>query len=213
MIELLRKVIDGVEYVEEWKDVVGFEGYYMVSSFGRVKSLDRRNYDALGRLQNHKGKIINIQLSNRGYGRCELNRHQKGIKFSIHRLVSIAFVDNPDNKPQVDHINGIKTDNMSCNLRWCTALENCGYPISRKKRSIAMIGKNKGEKSFFFGKFGYLNKLSKEVVQYDSGMNIINKYGSIRDAERKTGICRVGIGKTCNGKRDSAGGFKWKFSD
>lgn len=99
--------------VEVWRDVIGYEGLYQVSDMGRVKSI---GYD--------KEKILKPGRDTGGY--FHVNLFKDGIKklYKVHRLVCLNFLDNPENKEQVNHINGIKTDNRLINLEWNTRSEN-----------------------------------------------------------------------------------------
>ena len=97
--------------MEIWKDVEGYEGLYQVSNLGRIKSLRTNRI-----LKNIKDKD--------GYEIIFFSIHQNQKCFKIHRLVAEAFIPNPDNKPQVDHINSISDDNRAENLRWATPHEN-----------------------------------------------------------------------------------------
>ena len=115
---------------EIWKDIEGYEGLYQVSNFGRVKSLDRVVFSKRwGGLYMHIKEFIMLpQKTQTGYLRLELYKEGKSKKHKVHRLVAQAFIPNPENKPQVDHINGLKTDNRAENLRWSTAEENRANP-------------------------------------------------------------------------------------
>lgn len=120
------------------------------------KSLDFKNLpnysvSDLGRVWNHVSGKIWAGASDHGY--------MKLGNYRIHRLVAEAFIPNPENKPQIDHINGIKTDNRACNLRWCTAKENSNYDLHRQKMREA----NLGEKNPMYGK--HLNEEHKEKIR------------------------------------------------
>lgn len=103
---------------ELWRDIdiPNFEGFYQISSFGRVKTVKARRGATIG-------KILKPR-DNRGYLNVSLANGITRKKFGLSRLVALAFVPNPETKPQVNHINGIKTDNRPENLEWVTASEN-----------------------------------------------------------------------------------------
>lgn len=112
-----------VELQEEvWKDIEGFENFYQVSTLGRIRSLDRyvRGKDKLRLI---KSRIKNPQIRN-GYYRVSLSKNLFVKAFDVHRLVAQTFIPNPKNKEQVNHKNGIKTDNRVDNLEWVTRKEN-----------------------------------------------------------------------------------------
>lgn len=108
---------------EIWKDINGFEGCYQVSNTGKVRSLDREVKCNKGTTI-AVGRILNQYVHHRGYFKVRLMKSNKGKNFSVHRLVCDAFIPNPENKPHVNHINGVKSDNIISNLEWCTHSEN-----------------------------------------------------------------------------------------
>ena len=113
--------------LEIFKDIKDYESYYEVSNKGNVRSKDRTyNLTVKGTQTKRfwKGKLLSSQKSNTGYECVLLSKHQVCKKFSIHRLVANAFIPNPQNKPQVNHIDGNKLNNHVDNLEWCTAKEN-----------------------------------------------------------------------------------------
>ena len=105
---------------EVWKDIVGYEGLYEISSIGRVKSVDRISP------QGHHlpERIRKPYIDKDGYPKVNLCKEGKVIHYPVHRLVAIAFVPNPENKPQVNHIDGNKANNCVANLEWNTDSEN-----------------------------------------------------------------------------------------
>ena len=98
---------------EIWKDVLGYEGHYLVSNIGQVKSIKFK-----------KNKILNPSTNNKGYLYISLYKNNTQIRRLVHRIVAEAFLSNPREKLTVNHINGIKTDNAVINLEWATYSEN-----------------------------------------------------------------------------------------
>ena len=104
---------------EIWKDVVGYEDRYQVSNIGRVRSKDLLLHKSDGKTELRKGRIVKFELSKSGYWQYLFSNGtiEKRKLMRIHRVVAMAFIPNPENKPCIDHINTIRTDNRTENLR------------------------------------------------------------------------------------------------
>ena len=102
--------------MEIWKDIPDYEGLYQVSNLGNIKSLNYNN--------TKKEKLLKTKHDKRGYLAIELRNKGKRYYTRVHRLVAMAFIPNPNNYPQVNHINGIKSDNRVYNLEWCSVSKN-----------------------------------------------------------------------------------------
>lgn len=128
---------------EIWKPVVGYEGFYEVSSFGKVRSLKRTRKGKCESECGVKERLLKPSKHTKGYLVCGLSKDGKLKYFKVHRLVAEAFLPNPENKEQIDHINTIKTDNCISNLRWVTPKENTNNPLTREKY-LSRIKNKKG---------------------------------------------------------------------
>lgn len=170
---------------EIWKDIKGYEGKYQISNTGYVKSLDF----------NHTGKekILKNKVNYKGYCFVTLYKENKQYYPRIHRLVAETFIPNPDNLPQVNHIDGNKSNNSVENLEWCTNLENIRHAdrmgLSNHRGSI------------------------KAVEQLDLEGNVLNRFEAIADANRflKINVKNTCISQVCNNKKRTAYGYKWRF--
>ena len=116
---------------EKWKSVIGYEGYYEVSNLGRVKRLTKTISCGRFRIK-RKGRVLKTAKYDKS-GHLSVNLSKEGVRknHAVHRLVAKAFIPNPRNLPQVNHINNIKGDNRSVNLEWITLVGNLlhGYKI------------------------------------------------------------------------------------
>lgn len=123
-----------------WKSVKGYEGIYEVSNSGYVRSLD---HYPIGRNGNgiQKGRILKTSVSSKGYLQCSLSLEKKRFHTGVHRLVAIAFIENPNNLPQVNHKDGNKLNNNDWNLEWCTNSENQIHAVEN-----GLIEHNYGQK-------------------------------------------------------------------
>lgn len=180
---------------EIWKDVKGYEGMYQVSNLGRVKSLERQ---IVGIKSKYIGeRILKQSPDGKGYMMAWLYFKNKRTTVKVHRLVAEAFIPNPENKPQIDHINTVKTDNNVANLRWCTEKENSCNPITAKRNGEAHY-RDKG-------------KCNSKVLQMSMDGEPIKEWICMSDVKRELGIQHSHIVGCCKGSRKSAGGFKWKY--
>jgi len=125
--------------MEVWKDIKDYEGFYQVSNLGNIKSLSR-TIKWRGCFIIKKGIELK-KKTNKGYKSIGLNKNGEHKNMSIHRLVAVAFIPNIENKPQVNHINGIKSDNRVENLEWCTRSENQLHAVANKL-NIAIKGES-----------------------------------------------------------------------
>lgn len=119
---------------EEWRDVKGFEGYYQVSNMGQVRSVDRvltvtnKRGTTFERVQ--YGKVIIPSVSKKvGYKAIKMSRDGFYKNYTVHRLVAIAFIPNPNELEQVNHIDGNQLNNCINNLEWCTRSENALHAV------------------------------------------------------------------------------------
>lgn len=145
--------------IEEWKSIPGYEGLYEISSYGRVRSLERF-YIRQNVIMVHKPEIILSPVKD-GFGYLQVGLHCNGKQkiIKVHRLVAQAFIPNPDNFPQINHKDEDKTNNNVDNLEWCTAKYNINYG-TRQERSINTKIKNGdvNEENVGLGREEYLKK-------------------------------------------------------
>lgn len=182
---------------EIWKDVQGYEGLYQVSNLGRVKSLSRfHNNKTVGFISKERILIPRENPGRCNYFRVMLYRNKVPHSIMIHRLVADAFIPKIPGKDYVNHIDGDKQNNIVQNLEWCSLKENVQHAFS--------TGLNRARK-------GKENIKSRKIEQWTLDGNHLCTWYGLGDIYRNLGINRGNVEACLEGKRKTAGGFKWKL--
>lgn len=182
---------------ERWVDVQGWEGLYQVSNKGRLKSFKDKSNGRILSNKNKTGWYFNVVL-------CKKGRKDKSVK--LHRLIAEAFIENPEHKPQVNHKDGNKQNNLAQNLEWVTPKENIRHAIKFNPNMIR--GLNKWNKVI----------KPKRVVQKLRSGKVLGVFLNCIEASKKTGVCSRNIHQVAakteykpSLTRKQAGGFVWEF--
>lgn len=170
---------------EIWLPVVGYEGFYEVSSEGRVRSLDRivKKWNGERAVPT---RLLSLSENSHGYLSITLCKDGKAETKTVHRIVAEAFIPNNNHYPQINHINGNKHDNRVENLEWCSASQNVQHAYDSLKRDI--------------GPSRYIQCVETQIV-----------YRSCREAGRKTGLRYQNIWRCAKGTLQTTGGYHFKF--
>ena len=165
---------------EIWKDVVGYEGLYKVSNTGKIYSIKN-------------DRILKQQIV-RGYCKATLCRDGKQKQIGVHRVVAMAFIPNPNNLPQVNHIDENQLNNHVENLEWCDCKYNINFGTAIQRR-----------------RENYPTR--REIDQYDKHGNLMRTWFGLGDIQIKTGYNAGAICECCNGKRDYYKNSVWRYKD
>lgn len=192
---------------EFWKDIKGHEGLYQISTLGRIQALEK-SYTQMNRwgtehIVNLPKKVLMLGMGTTGYLALGLFKNKIRINAVAHRMVAMHFIPNPQNKPQVNHKNGIKTDNRAINLEWCTRSENMkhSYAVLKQKKTYPMLGRKGG-----------LCPNSKPVLKIcPITNNILKEYNSGMEAAFDMGVVKSSIYNCISGTNATCRGFKWAF--
>ena len=176
---------------EIWKDIPEYEGIYQINNFGIVKRIERKSkYRKNVKI---KEKIIKEYIGTWGYKMVSLykNNHQK-TEF-VHRLIAKTFIQNPNNYPVINHKDGNKLNNNINNLEWCT--------VSHNNKEAYRIGIKKPRVN------------AKKILQLTKDNKIIKEWNSASEVQKKLGYSQGNICEVCNGRRNSANGYVWKYKE
>ena len=167
--------------MEEWRDILGYEGQYQISNIGRVKSVERMVKSNANNMRIQYERFLSIHDNGHGYMSVSLWKDNKGTKLYVHRLVARAFCEGYEEGLHVDHINAIRNDNRASNLQWLTISQN-------------------NSKAF-----------NKPIVQLTLNGEVVATWKSMAEAEKKGGFDSGNISRVCAGKRKKHGGFVWEY--
>ena len=166
---------------EIWCPIKDYEGLYEVSDQGRVRSL-----------KFGKERVLNPVRDDGGYLLVNIWKNGEKKMCKVHRLVSQAFIPNPDNLPEVNHKDEDKTNNKVSNLEWCDRKYNQNYGTRTKRQA---------------------EKLSKPILQYTKSGEFVKEWKSMNDVQRNLGYSKGNISSCCTGRLKSAYNFIWKYKD
>lgn len=177
---------------EIWKDIKGYEERYQVSNLGRVRSKTRKTKFGVG-YRIYEGQILKQADDKDGYKKIGLSKNGRKRRFFVHRLVGETFIPNEENKPQINHKNGIKYDNNLTNLEWVTPSENTLHGFEKLGRK----GNNGGQ--------------NKEVEQYDKNRKKVGEFESLSAAAENQGVTVQAISYAVKNGNLTNKGYYWKL--
>lgn len=181
---------------EIWKDIDGYEGFYQVSNYGEVRSIDRRVKNKNGE-RVAKGRILAQVTMTSGYKTVNLFKKNRGKICLVHRLVAAAFLPNDNALAEVNHKDENKQNNRADNLEWCDRMYNVHYGSGIKRNALKRIGKPVGE---------------QPICQYTADGVFMKRYESALKAAEAIGKDNSAICKCANGRSKTSYGFLWKWA-
>lgn len=197
-LENIVAEMGGAIVEEVWKDIIGFEGLYQVSTFGRVKGL-ARNFSNAYKYEKLPEMIMTQKIGTTGYPCTVLSKNNKKLNTKTHRLVGVAFIPNPEGKPEINHKWGIITDNRYTELDWMTHRENVCHARDVLKR----VFKEKGS----------ISVRRIPVIQLYKDYSFAREYPSIQSAAEILQTHHPNISKCCLNKRNFCAGYRWMYKE
>lgn len=158
---------------EIWKDIKGYEKYYQVSSFGKIKSLDRYVIDKKGNLRFKKGKVLALNKDNDGYLHIRLHKNGESHIYTVHKIVATHFIEQPDDfdvvKYEINHKDNNRENNNYDNLEWVTHADNIRHSV---KQGTAYCINGLGKHSV------------RKIKMYDKNMFFVKEFDSVTDCAK-----------------------------
>jgi hypothetical protein len=180
--------------MEIWKDIPDYEGLYQVSNKGNVKSLNWKNRGI--------SKNLYLKKHNKGYLQVELVKNKKTKMFLVHRLVAIAFIENPFLYKFINHKDENKLNNSVSNLEWCSSSYNNKYSLDlHPERKYNRKSSPKYKQNF-----------TKKITQFTTENVFVKEWNNSREIFVQTGMSDWSISQCCRGKRKTAYGYMWRYS-
>lgn len=180
---------DNGTITERWADIEGYIGLYQCSDFGNVRHLDGR-----------WNLLMPELVKQKRYFRTSLCKDGIVTRFSIHRLVCKYFCENPDNKPEVNHINGVPQFNYYKNLEWCTRCENNSHAYRTGLHPGTAFGKYLGDAHG-----------AVPVDKFTRDMVFVKRYSCVKEAGIDNGIDGRRVTECARGRKKTGGGFIWRY--
>lgn len=174
--------------LEIWKDIEGYNGFYEISNLGNCKT----HYAIGSGKYTKEGRLLKPVKCSNGYSEYQLRINGERRCCLAHRLVAEAFIDNPMNKPEVNHKDEDIRNNYADNLEWVTSKENANYGTRNERSAIPKRIK---------------------VVKLDSNLNLLQTYNSLEQAGNDNNVGSECITRVCKGKQHYSNGFKWMYLD
>ena len=191
----------------EWRPVKGYEGFYEVANDGTVRSLPRDTERAGGAIVHYEGRVLTHTFDTRGYHGVTLCKEHKQRRVRVHRLVAEAFVDNPDGKPHVNHLDENKDNNHASNLEWCTPAENDAWG-TRNERCKKNRDKQKHRESIVNSEKHRARR--KPIIQKAMNGQAVKRWES-RTEIRQAGLNDWLVVEVCKGRARQAAGYLWEY--
>lgn len=172
---------------EIWKEIPGYEGYFEVSNLGNFRSKDRMVKYKNNGLRKYPGKPLKVEQMQDGYQRIVLMKEAIKKRYMCHRLVALTFIPNPNNYPQVNHIDGVRNNNCIDNLEWCTQSQN-------ELHSVRVLGKSmKGKTN---SKPVYCKELDKNFKSMKQAIEYLGNHACIEGLKKAINANRLYHGYT-----------------
>jgi len=181
---------------EKWMPVVDYEGLYEISNFGNVRAVERYYYTGTGTKVKRRiySTVKAVSINTHGYPQSIFTKNGNRKKITIHRLVALAFIANPENKSQVNHKDGDKLNNCVENLEWATAAENMAHASAAGL--LTPVPESDGEK----------------IVIYFEGDKCLGASTAITELAKRLNLDRSSVYRAARGKQKGTGGFSFRYS-